>query len=291
MKTNFAVIISLLSIGCAAYVCAGADAPSTSNPPLHDSATRCQALKEWAFSGLVPETAELVRAAPVPVPGAATLQLPEHCLYRGTLAPRTGPDGQRYGIGFELRLPSSWNGGFVFQGGGGLDGVLSPSYGAVGGADPPALLRGFAVVSTDGGHRSGSMIDAHFGLDQQARIDYAYNALDKTTLLAKALIAQFYGVAPKRSYFVGCSNGGRQALMAAERLPLEFDGIVAGDPSFRLTRTNIAEAWNEIVLAKDAPKDAQARPIISKALSETDLKLVAAAVLSAATAAMAWSTG
>ena len=110
------------------------------------------------------------------------------------------------------------------------------------------------------------MIDPHFALDQQARIDYAYNALDKTTLLAKALIARFYGQAPRRSYFVGCSNGGRQALMAAERLPLEFDGIVAGDPSFRLTRTNVDEAWNEIVLARAAPKDAQGRPIISQAL-------------------------
>jgi feruloyl esterase len=207
----------------------------------------------------------IVQAGPEQIPGGASLQLPEHCLYRGTLAPRTGTDGQRFGIGFELRLPTQWNGGFVFQGGGGLDGVLSPSYRVSGGADPPALVRGYAVVSTDGGHRSGSMVDARFALDQQARIDYAYNALDKTTFLAKALITQFYGQSPRHSYFIGCSNGGRQALIAAERMPLEFDGIVAGDPSFRLTRTNLAEAWNEIVLAKAAPKDAEGRPIISAA--------------------------
>jgi feruloyl esterase len=123
------------------------------------------------------------------------------------------------------------------------------------------------------------MIDARFALDQQGRIDYAYNAVDKTTLLAKALIARFYGQAPRRSYFIGCSNGGRQAMVAAERLPLEFDGIVAGDPAFHLTRVNLDEAWNEIVAARAAPKDAQGRPIVGGLFSEADLQLVAAAVL------------
>src|SRR6185437_5740342 len=103
-----------------------------------------------------------------------------------------------------------------------------------------------------------------------ARIDYAYNAVDKTTLLAKLVIARFYREAPRRSYFVGCSNGGRQALMAAERLPLQFDGIVAGDPSFRLTRVNLDEAWNEIVAAEAAPRDAQGRAIVGRLFSESD---------------------
>jgi len=217
--------------------------------------------------------------ATLPSPGGAQVDLPAHCLFQGTIEPRTGPQGQRFGIGFELRLPSEWQGKWVFQGGGGLDGVLAPSYGATGGANPPALARGFAVVSTDGGHRSGSMVDAHFALDQQARIDYAYNAVDKTTLLAKVLIGRFYGKPPRRSYFVGCSNGGRQALMAAERMPLQFDGVVAGDPSFHLTRVNLDEAWNEIVAARAAPRDGQGRPILGLLFSAGDLQLVAAAVL------------
>lgn len=123
------------------------------------------------------------------------------------------------------------------------------------------------------------MSDAHWALDQQARIDYSYNAVDKTTLVAKAVIARFYGQAPQHSYFIGCSNGGRQAMMVTQRLPLQFDGVVSGDPSFRLTRTNIDQVWNEIVLAKAAPKDAQGRPILSRALTPQDLQLVAAAVL------------
>lgn len=251
-------------------VIASAQAPSAPTSALEG---RCLDLRSFALPGL---RIDDVRSVPA---GVAPVALPAHCLFQATLGPRTGPDGQQFGIGFELRLPSTWNGEFVFQGGGGLDGVLSPSYGAAGGADPPALARGFAVVSTDGGHRSGSMIDAHFALDQQGRIDYAYNAVDKTTFLAKALIARFYGQAPRRSYFIGCSNGGRQALIAAERLPLEFDGIVAGDPSFHLTRVNLDEAWNEIVAARAAPKDAQGRPLIGSLFSESDLQLVSKAVL------------
>jgi len=263
-----------------------ADSPSASKAPVGE---RCASLREPAVLGLQVEEARLVPAGPpAQVPGQPRrgadgqrkASLPEHCLFRGTLWPRTGPGGEHFGIGIELRLPVSWNGRFMFQGGGGLDGVLTPSYGLISGNHfPSALARGYAVASTDGGHRSKSMIDASFALDQQARIDYAYNALDKTTYVAKTLIARFYGSAPRRSYFVGCSNGGRQAMVAAERMPLAFDGVVAGDPSFRLTRTNVDEAWNEIVLARAAPKDAEGRPIISRALSQADLRLVGTAVL------------
>lgn len=206
--------------------------------------------------------------------------LPEHCLFIATLRPRTGAQGQHLGIGIEVRMPIHWNGRFAFEGGGGLDGVLRPSYGSVfGSIRPPALARGFAVASTDGGHRSGSMMDPHFALDQQARVDYAYNAVDKATFIAKAVIDRFYRHAPRYSYFVGCSNGGRQAMMVAERMPLAFDGVVAGDPTFRFTRVNLDQAWNEIVLARAAPKDAEGRPILSRVMSEADLRLVAKAVL------------
>lgn len=246
-----------------------------------DPAARCASLQAPLLPGLVIEAPTLVPAGPAKTGTAASpIDLPAHCLVRATFAARTGAAGQRLGIGMELRLPLEWNGRFLFQGGGGLDGVLAPSYGLISGNHfPPALSRGYAVASTDGGHRGATMIDPQFALDQQARLDYGYNALDKTTLVAKALITRFYGSSPRHSYFIGCSNGGRQAMMAAERLPLQFDGIVAGDPSFRLTRTNIDEAWNEIVLARIAPKDSSGRPIIGQALSPADLQLVSSAVL------------
>ncbi len=265
---------------------AGSLTATAAGVPVPEAAARCRALRSFEWPQLVIDEARMVPAgparslsgeAPATAPG---MLLPEHCLFIATLAPRTGAQGQRLGIGLEVRLPTTWNGRFAFEGGGGLDGLLRPSYGSVWGSiQPPALARGFAVASTDGGHRSSSMLDPHFALDQQARIDYAYNAVDKTTFIARALVARFYGRAPRRSYFVGCSNGGRQAMMVAERMPLQFDGVVAGDPTFRFTRINLDQAWNEIVLARAAPKDAAGRPILSRALSEEDLQLVASAVL------------
>ncbi|HEY5409800.1 MAG TPA: tannase/feruloyl esterase family alpha/beta hydrolase [Caulobacteraceae bacterium] len=270
----------LLIVVVLAWLACGAGAAAQAN----ETANRCVGLKAFAWPHLQVEEARLVAAGPAPSPGGPTppqdLQLPEHCLFRAVISPRTSASGPRLGVGFELRLPTAWNGRFVFEGGGGLDGVLNPAVGGMAGrVRPAALAQGFAVVTTDGGHRGASMMDARFAIDQQARIDYAYGAVDKTTWAAKAVIQAFYGREPDRSYFLGCSNGGRQALIAAERLPLEFDGIVAGDPSFRLAWTNVDEAWNEIVLARAAPKGPDGRPIISRALSDADLKLVGDAVL------------
>jgi pimeloyl-ACP methyl ester carboxylesterase len=143
---------------------------------------------------------------------------------------------------------------------------------------PPALTRGYAVVATDSGH-TGSPIDATFGHDQQARIDYAYNALDEVTREAKRLIGRFYGTRPAYSYFVGCSNGGRQALVASQHLPLEFDGIVAGDPAHGFSRLGLGQVWNMRTLARAAPRDEAGRPIYARAFSYGDLDAVRDEVL------------
>src|SRR5690606_9723647 len=125
---------------------------------------------------------------------------PAHCLLRVTRNPRPSSiDGVSLGIGFELRLPLEWNGRFLFQGGGGLNGVLNPALGNVPGA-PSALARGFAVVSSDGGHRGRSMVDSSFAADQQAKLDFAYQAVQRTTYEAKDIIHRFYGRAPEYSY-------------------------------------------------------------------------------------------
>ena len=279
---GIAAIGLMTGTGAVADRALGAD-----NPPGTVSwQARCDALRSFEWPQLKIEQARIVPAGPVgPSPDesaglAPGTRLPEHCLFVAILRPRTGAQGQHLGIGIELRLPVSWNGRFAFEGGGGLDGILRPSYGSVWATIlPPALARGFAVASTDGGHRSRSMLDPHFALDQQARVDYAYDAVEQTTSIAKALIARFYGSAPRRSYFIGCSNGGRQGMMVAERMPLAFDGVVSGDPTFRLTRTNIDQVWNEVVLARAAPTDADGRPILSRVMSEADLRLVANAVL------------
>ncbi|MBN1832550.1 MAG: tannase/feruloyl esterase family alpha/beta hydrolase [Deltaproteobacteria bacterium] len=241
--------------------------------------SRCSALAELAEQGFIVEKAEIVPAGPGLGPGSNSDLLPEHCLVQGMLNPRVGAKGQKFGLGFDLRMPTKWNSRFIFQGGGGLDGVLAPAIGHfMGVGKPSALARGFAVVSTDGGHRS-SMLDGSFGLDQQARIDYAYNALDKVTLKAKELVEEYYGAAPSYSYFLGCSNGGRQGLMASQRFPLYFDGIVSGDPAIKFSGVAIDQIWNLHVAARIAPKDNKGRPIISLAFSDGDLRLVADTLL------------
>lgn len=239
----------------------------------------CKAIAELAGPDFLVHRAEMVPAGPLPGQTGIRENLPEHCLVQGTLNPRIGAGGREFGIGFDLRMPTDWNHRFVFQGGGGMDGELPPALGDIfGSIKPSALARGFAVVGTDGGHR-GSMMDASYGVDQQARIDYAYNALDKVTLKAKELIERYYGAAPEYSYLLGCSNGGRQGLMASQRFPLYFDGIVAGDPSIRFSRVAVDQMWNLQVPARIAPRDEKGRPVISRSFSDGDLRLVAEGVL------------
>jgi feruloyl esterase len=244
-----------------------------------DAQNRCAALAGVLGNGLVVNEATLEPVGQAGTTDEPAAPLPEHCRVRGVIERRTGVGGREFGTGFELRLPSDWNGRFLFQGGAGLDGQISPAIGRVANSgQAPALVQGFAVVSTDAGH-SGSMVDASFGVDQQARVDYAYAAIGEVTPVAKALVQRFYGRAPAHSYFVGCSNGGRQALTAAERFPLLFDGIVAGDPTMRFSRVAIDEAWNLNVLALAAPRDAAGNPLIARVFSLRDLALVKTALL------------
>lgn len=204
----------------------------------------------------------------------ADVELPGHCLVQGIIEPRTGSDGKAYGINFEVRLPGDWQQRLLFQGGGGLDGFLANAIGRIpvmNSTAKPALARGYAVVSMDSGHQG---LDASFARDQQARLDYAYAAIGKVTAVAKRITARFYQQQPKYTYFMGCSNGGREAMMAAQRYPTEFDGVVAGNPGFRLSCAAIAEAWDSQAFMSIAPKDAQGRPVLSQAFSAADLKLV-----------------
>ena len=209
---------------------------------------------------------------------------PAHCLVRGETGHHVGADGAAYGDRFELRLPVDWNGRFLFQGGGGLDGILMPAIGLVSDSvhsrAPSALARGFAVASTDGGHEQKDLASAgNFGADPRALADYEYGSTRVVTRAALALTRSYYGRGATRSYFLGCSNGGREGMVAAQRYPELFDGVVAGSPAFDLTRAMVAEAWNTDAFARIAPRGADGRPEIAAALSDADLRLLAGAVL------------
>lgn len=240
----------------------------------------CEALRSLSTPIFTVDTAEWVTPTRLPAgqPGAGA-DLPEHCLFRVVVGARpSGIEDLRYGTGIEIRLPAAWNGRLLFQGGGGLNGVLNPALGVVPG-QPTALARGFAVVSTDGGHRGRNLIDARFGADQQARLDFAYQAVARSTREAKALLTRYYGRAPDYSYYMGCSTGGREAMLAAQRLPLEFDGVVAGNPSYNLTRVVVNQVFSLQAISRLAPKDSTGRPEMFKAYSASQLEGVAAAVL------------
>jgi feruloyl esterase len=175
-----------------------------------------------------------------------------HCLVKGLMHERKGADGKDYAIGFEMRLPMQWNGRFYYQANGGLDGVVQPALGALGGGPiTGALAQGFAVISSDAGH-NGSQ-NPYFGAEPQSRQDYGYGAVAKLTPMAKGLIQTAYGKAPDRSYIGGCSNGGRHAMVAASRFADQYDGYLVGAPGYRLPNAALAQLWGSGLWNSIAP--------------------------------------
>ncbi len=141
------------------------------------------------------------------------------CEVEGVLAPS---------IGFKVTLPlTNWTQRYLQVGCGGLCGNINPDIGAADGC-VPVSAGSFVVAATDMGHQGPA---PDFGRDAQKRVDFAYRGVHLTALASKKLIEAFYGQAPARSYFTGCSDGGREALMEAQRYPDDFDGIIAGAPA------------------------------------------------------------
>ncbi len=191
-----------------------------------------------AFPGTVITAATPVAAGTLTIAGTP---VPAHCQVTGRMNDRVSTvDGNAYAIGFEMRLPNDWNGRFFYQANGGIDGsVVTATGGVNGGAGlTHALAMGFAVISSDAGHRGA--LGPTFGIDPRARSDYAYAAAQTLTPMAKTAIRTAYGKGPDRSYFGGCSNGGRHTMVAAARMPQEYDGYLVGDPGFRLPLAAIA---------------------------------------------------
>lgn len=154
---------------------------------------------------------------------AASGSLPAHCRVHGLLPTA---------VQFELRLPKPWNGKFLMVGNGGYLGMFfDQSYG---------LGRGYATASTDTGH-SGP--DPKFAFNnREAELNFAYRAVHATVQAARRLIEKFYGRGPQYAYFRGCSTGGRQGLMEAQRYPDDFDGWSIGAPLYDYTDKQIYNA-------------------------------------------------
>src|SRR5882724_941615 len=143
----------------------------------------------------------------------------------------TQGDGAGAGLaGFELNLPASWNRKFLFVGGGGFDGAIPPTAVA-------AIVKGYATLGTDSGHHSSSGLDITWvrtisgDRDQPKLADYAWRARHQVDDRVRPLVARYYRDLPIRyAYFMGCSGGGREAMIEAQRHPDDFDGFIAGDP-------------------------------------------------------------
>lgn len=280
-------VVLLTAVACAPEK-AAVNAPV---PPA--VADRCAALASDHGPGLRILSAERHPggfSADLGMMGLKTPPLPAHCEVKGILQERTGADGEPYAIRFHLRLPQSWNGRMVFEGGGGTDGNLGAAIGVLGMRSPPAIAAGYAVVSTDAGHSNDINADpakggmAAFGRDAKARADYGHAALKASYDAAIAVMSRFYDKAPDYKYFVGCSKGGQEGLAFAERYPDALDGILVGAPGMSLPRAALGHPWATQAFAAVVGGGA-GRSIafnkLAEAYSDEDLRLVRDAVLDA----------
>ena len=185
----------------------------------------------------------------------ATRDLPEYCRVVGLIQPE---------IRFEVNLPTSWNGRLYMFGNGGFAGEALDAPIRVATAQR-ALARGFATAQTNTGHDAAVEPLATFAASPQKFLDYAYRAVHVTALTAKRVAQTYYATAPRRSYFDGCSTGGRQGLISAQRFPDDFDGIAVGAPVLSFTGTMISYVNNQRAL-RAAPITVEKLKIVADAV-------------------------
>lgn len=175
---------------------------------------------------------------------AASGAVPTYCKVSGNIAPS---------LNFEMRLPQTWNGKLHYGGGGGYNGVIP-------GLNLAALNMGYADVSSDSGHQGGDLFSANFALTD-TNAAQLFGSLSTPTVMSSAveMIKTAYGAAPSKSYFEGCSNGGREGLMNVQRYPNLFDGVIARAPAynwvgllghFNRTAKAVAATGSSFTLAK-----------------------------------------
>ena len=228
-------------------------------PPA--AADACGNLINLTLSNTTITTAQSITTGTFTPPGSTTpiTDLPAFCRVAGFGTPTSDSH-----IEFEVWIPeSSWNGNYLQAGCGGFCGSISYS------AMPDPLRRGYAVAATDDGHEA-SGTDASWAAGHPEKvIDFAYRALKVTTDDAEAIIQAFESSGPSRTYFDGCSDGGREALMEAQRFPQDWDGVIAGSPANAWTHLFGGFIGNELALTETSTSE----------LTQTDLNTLTNAVL------------
>ena len=218
-------------------------AVTTDNAPdqFAASPSKCAGLKNLTIANTEITSAIDVAAGSFKVPPqekvSYPISLPAFCRVQGILRPTKDSS-----IRFEVWMPiSGWNGRFEQIGNGGFAGKFFYRF------MTPELPRGFAIAATDDGHIDGSDQSWAIGHPEKV-IDFGYRAVHTTSESAKTIVAAFYGQAPVYSYFNGCSDGGREALMEAQRFPQDFNGIIAGAPANFWTHLMVGVVWTEQAL-------------------------------------------
>jgi len=195
----------------------------------------------------ITEAVAVAANGPAPVPAsplgpAPTITVP-YCKVNGTVGRE---------IRFTLLLPDQWNRKFMMGGGGGfVEGIDNQSI--------TSVNNGYATAGTDTGHQ-GRTVEAAWALDNiERQLNFGHAAIHRVAEVSKAIIRARYTAAPSRSYFNGCSNGGRQALMEAQRYPDDFDGIVGGAPAYDFT--GIAVQFIKDIQAAFPDKESLSKPL------------------------------
>ncbi len=220
----------------------------------------CEALKDVKLDHAVVVSATLQEADRLKE--LPNVPVPRHCEVTAIARPTSDSE-----IHFTLWLPPSnvWNGKYMQGGSGGWGGYIQP----VSLLGP--LARGYAVSATDDGHQTAANAadpSASWAIGHPEKlIDFGYRALHETAVLSKIILDAYYGKPAVHAYFSGCSDGGREALMEAERYPEDFDGILAGAPGNHWTHQFTGFVWNEIALnaTPESKITVEQLPVIEKA--------------------------
>ena len=203
----------------------------------HAGNADCEGLAGLSLADTTIATAQAVPAGSFTPPGgtAALTGLPEFCRVAGSIHPTSDSN-----IGFEVWMPTTtWNGRYGQIGNGGFAGAIP--FTSMG----PALVRGFATAGTDDGH-TGSALDASWALGHPEKVvDYGNRAVHLTSVISQQIVAAFYGQDANHTYFVGCSDGGREGMVEFQRYPDDFDGWVVGAPAYAQSRLLSGFVWDE----------------------------------------------
>jgi feruloyl esterase len=225
----------------------------------------CEGLKNLKLDHATVVSAVSVEPAPLKQPSGVPFKVPNvtvprHCEVFGVARPTSDSE-----IDFTIWLPPQdvWNGKYLQRGNGGWAGSIQPVVLVA------PLAHGYAVSATDDGHRTeGMMPDASWAIGHPEKlIDFGFRSLHETASLSKMIVHAYYGKDVARAYFSGCSDGGREALMEAERFPEDFDGIIAGAPANNWTHHFTGFVWNEMALSEkpESKITAEKLPAIQRA--------------------------